>query len=60
MVMVGEPNEIADRLITFQRRLGHTRQILQMDLGGIPHREVLRSIELLGTEVAPKVRAELG
>jgi alkanesulfonate monooxygenase SsuD/methylene tetrahydromethanopterin reductase-like flavin-dependent oxidoreductase (luciferase family) len=60
MTMVGEPNEIADRLIAFQRELGHTRQILQMDLGGIPHREVLRSIELLGTEVAPKVRAALG
>jgi alkanesulfonate monooxygenase SsuD/methylene tetrahydromethanopterin reductase-like flavin-dependent oxidoreductase (luciferase family) len=60
MTMVGEPSEIADRLITFQHQLGHSRQILQMDLGGIPHREVLRSIELLGTSVAPKVRAELG
>jgi alkanesulfonate monooxygenase SsuD/methylene tetrahydromethanopterin reductase-like flavin-dependent oxidoreductase (luciferase family) len=60
MTMVGEPDEIADRLIGLQRQLGHTRQILQMDLGGIPHREVLRSIELLGTEVAPKVTAELG
>ena len=58
--MVGEPNEIADRLIAFQCKLGHTRQILQMDLCGISHREVLRSIELLGTEVAPKVGAELG
>jgi alkanesulfonate monooxygenase SsuD/methylene tetrahydromethanopterin reductase-like flavin-dependent oxidoreductase (luciferase family) len=59
MTMVGDPSEIADRLIAFQRVLGHSRQILQMDLGGIPHRDVLRSIELLGTEVAPKVRAEL-
>jgi len=59
MTMVGDPSEIADRLIAFQRVLGHNRQILQMDLGGIPHQEVLRSIELLGTEVAPKVRAEL-
>jgi len=25
----------------------------------MPHDEVLRSIELLGTEVAPRVRAEL-
>jgi len=60
MTMVGEPSEIADRLIAFQHELGHSRQILQMDLGGIPHREVLRSVELLGTAVAPKVRAELG
>src|SRR5262249_7037011 len=60
MTMVGEPDEIADRLIAFQRKLGHNRQTLAMDHGGIPHLEVLRSIELLGTEVAPKVRAELG
>jgi alkanesulfonate monooxygenase SsuD/methylene tetrahydromethanopterin reductase-like flavin-dependent oxidoreductase (luciferase family) len=60
MTMVGDPSEVADRLIAFHRELGHSRQILQMDLGGIPHREVLRAIELLGTEVAPKVRAELG
>jgi alkanesulfonate monooxygenase SsuD/methylene tetrahydromethanopterin reductase-like flavin-dependent oxidoreductase (luciferase family) len=60
MTMVGEPGEIAERLIAFQREMGHSRQILQMDLGGIPHREVLRAIELLGTEVAPMVRAELG
>jgi hypothetical protein len=35
------------------------RHFLQMDIGGMPHAEVLKSIELLGTEVAPKVRAEL-
>jgi len=60
MTMVGEPDEIADRLIAFQRKIGHSRQIIQMDIGGIPHRDVLRSIELLGTEVAPRVRTELG
>ena len=27
---------------------------------GMPHADVLKSIELLGTEVAPRVRAELG
>jgi hypothetical protein len=31
----------------------------QMDIGGMPHAEVLKSIELLGTGVAPQVRAEL-
>jgi hypothetical protein len=32
---------------------------MQSSLGAAPHREVLRSIELLGTEVAPIVRAEV-
>jgi hypothetical protein len=30
-----------------------------MSVGTIPHPSVLRSIELLGTEVAPVVRAEV-
>jgi hypothetical protein len=31
-----------------------------MSIGPMPHDAVLRSIELFGTEVAPRVRAELG
>ncbi|MEK8228463.1 hypothetical protein NKG05_24165 [Oerskovia sp. M15] len=31
-----------------------------MDLSGVPQKESLRAIELLGTEVAPRVRAALG
>jgi alkanesulfonate monooxygenase SsuD/methylene tetrahydromethanopterin reductase-like flavin-dependent oxidoreductase (luciferase family) len=60
MVFAGDPGEIADRLIEFQRALGHSRHIIQMDIGGIPHRDVLASIELLGTQVAPAVRTALG
>jgi hypothetical protein len=32
---------------------------MQCSLGAAPHREVLRSVELFGTEVAPVVRAEV-
>lgn len=60
LTFVGGPNEIADRLLAFHAALGHSRQIIQMDVGGIPQSHVLRSIELLGTEVLPQVRAELG
>jgi alkanesulfonate monooxygenase SsuD/methylene tetrahydromethanopterin reductase-like flavin-dependent oxidoreductase (luciferase family) len=60
MVFAGDPVEIADRIIDLHSHLGHTRHFLQMDIGGMPHLEVLTSIELLGTEVAPRVRAELG
>jgi len=31
-----------------------------MSIGSLPHQEVLRSIELFGTEVADLVRKELG
>jgi alkanesulfonate monooxygenase SsuD/methylene tetrahydromethanopterin reductase-like flavin-dependent oxidoreductase (luciferase family) len=59
MVFVGGPNEVADRILNLHQQLGHTRQILQMDVGGMPHATFLRAIELLGTEVAPQVRKEL-
>ncbi|GAA4986736.1 LLM class flavin-dependent oxidoreductase [Actinopolymorpha pittospori] len=59
MTFAGDPTEIAERIIDLHRHLGHDRQFLQMDIGGMPHRDVLTSIELLGTEVAPRVRAEL-
>jgi alkanesulfonate monooxygenase SsuD/methylene tetrahydromethanopterin reductase-like flavin-dependent oxidoreductase (luciferase family) len=60
MVFAGDPIEIADRIVDLHRHLGHDRHFLQMDIGGVPHEEVLASIELLGTEVAPRVRAEIG
>jgi alkanesulfonate monooxygenase SsuD/methylene tetrahydromethanopterin reductase-like flavin-dependent oxidoreductase (luciferase family) len=59
MVFAGDPVEIAERIVDLHRHLGHRRQFLQMDIGGMPHHDVLASIELLGTEVAPRVRAEL-
>lgn len=60
MVFAGGPEEIADRVLDLHAKLGHHRQILQMDVGGMPHGTFLRSIELLGTEVLPRVRKGLG
>ena len=46
--------------ILFQHELfGHDRFLAQMSVGTMPHEHVMRSIELLGTEVAPLVREEL-
>jgi alkanesulfonate monooxygenase SsuD/methylene tetrahydromethanopterin reductase-like flavin-dependent oxidoreductase (luciferase family) len=59
MIFAGGPSEIADRLITFHRAIGHSRHLIQMDLGPTPQRELLAAVELLGTEVAPLVRKEL-
>ncbi|MBD9727334.1 LLM class flavin-dependent oxidoreductase [Streptomyces caniscabiei] len=59
MVFVGGPDEIADRILHLHQLLGHTRQILQMDVGGMPQRDFLRGIELLGTKVLPQMHAEL-
>jgi alkanesulfonate monooxygenase SsuD/methylene tetrahydromethanopterin reductase-like flavin-dependent oxidoreductase (luciferase family) len=60
MVFTGGPDEIADRILDLHAQLGHDRQILQSDVGGMPHADFLHSIELLGTQVLPQVRKELG
>ncbi len=59
-LFVGSPEEIAERIVNLHGALGHMRQFLQMDLGGLPHRDFLKGIELLGTRVKPLVAAELG
>lgn len=59
MVFAGGPEQIADRIIHLHRLLGHSRQIFQMDVGGMPHETFLKSIELLGTQVLPRVRQAL-
>jgi hypothetical protein len=34
--------------------------MLQFSVGTLPHRQLMRSIELFGTEVAPVIRRQLG
>ena len=57
--MVGSPEQVAEKLLAQHELFGHHRVLLQFALGAVPHRDVLRAIELLGTEVAPLVRAEV-
>jgi probable LLM family oxidoreductase len=58
-VVVGDPEQVAEKILFQHELFGHQRFLMQSSLGAAPHREVLRSIELLGTQVAPMVRAEL-
>lgn len=60
MVFAGGPEQVANRIIHLHKLLGHSRQILQMDVGGMPHKLFLKSIELLGTKVLPQVRQAMG
>jgi probable LLM family oxidoreductase len=57
--LVGSPQEVVEKILFQHRIFGHDRFLLQMTVGSMPHEQVLRSIELYGTEVAPAVRAEL-
>lgn len=58
-LLVGSPQEIIDKLLTYHELYGIDRAIFQMGFGGVPQKEHLEAIELLGTEVAPVVRREV-
>jgi probable LLM family oxidoreductase len=53
---VGSPAEIADKILGLHEVFGFTRFVIQMAIGVLPHAELMRAIELFGTEVAPAVR----
>ena len=56
---VGDPAQVAQKILDQHTLFGHRRALFQMGLGTLPHAHVLRAIELLGTEVAPLVRREV-
>ncbi len=58
-LVVGSPDEVVEKILFQHELFGHQRFMAQMSVGSLPHAQVLRSLELFGTEVAPAVRAEL-
>jgi probable LLM family oxidoreductase len=56
---VGTPAEIVEKILFQYDLFGHQRLLLQLGVGTIPHVQVMRAVELLGTQVAPVVRAEI-
>jgi len=58
-LVVGSPDEVAAKILFQHELFGHDRFLAQISVGNLPHHQVLRAIELLGTEVAPVVRAEV-
>lgn len=56
---VGSPDEVAEKILFQHEIFGHERFLLQMIGGGMPHGQIMHSIELFGTRVAPQVRRAL-
>ena len=58
-LVLGSPDTVADKIVSMSRLLGLDRFMLHISVGTLPHEKVLRSIEFLGTEVAPRVRERM-
>lgn len=57
---VGNPDQIIEKILYQHEIFNHDRFLLQMSVGTMPHDKMMHAIELLGTKVAPVVRAEIG
>ena len=57
---VGSPQQIVDKIMNQRALFGNRRFLAQVDIGGLPFAKVARVIELLGTRIAPAVRAATG
>ena len=59
-LLIGDAETIAAKILYVNEVLGGLSRItFQMGVSALPHEKMLRSIELLGTRVAPIVRKEL-
>lgn len=58
-LMVGSPAEVVDKILYQYELFGNTRFLAQMTVGSLPQKDLLKSIELFGTKVAPEVRKSI-
>jgi alkanesulfonate monooxygenase SsuD/methylene tetrahydromethanopterin reductase-like flavin-dependent oxidoreductase (luciferase family) len=59
-LLIGSPDEVVEKLIRHSEALGGvSRFTFQMNAASVPHVKLMHAIELLGTRVAPALRAEL-
>lgn len=55
--LIGSPDEVAEKIARHSEALGGVSRVsFQMDMANLPHEKLMRSIELLGTRVAPALR----
>lgn len=58
-LFIGDVNQVVDKILYHQELFGLTRFLLHADVGAPSHKELMKTIELLGTKVAPAVRKAL-
>jgi probable LLM family oxidoreductase len=59
-LLIGDAETVTEKILYVNEALGGISRItFQMGVSTLPHRKMLRAIEILGTQVAPIVRKEL-
>ncbi|WP_316823533.1 Atu2307/SP_0267 family LLM class monooxygenase [Pedobacter gandavensis] len=57
-LVVGSPQQAIDKIMHQYELFKNTRFLAQLVTGSISHKQVLKTIELLGTKIAPVIRKE--
>jgi len=57
--ILGSPDQVTEKILSLHATFGHQRTMLQLAIGSVAHADIMRAIELLGTQVAPVVRREV-
>ena len=55
-LIISDANEAVDKILYLKELFGLTRFSAHMDVGGPSHGSLMKSIEIFGTKIAPKVR----
>lgn len=58
-LIIGDANEAIDKILAMEEMFGLTRFSAHMDVGGPSHKAMMKSIEIFGEKIAPKVRTAL-
>jgi len=57
-LLVGSPQEVIEKMLYEHGLFNYDRFLMHLSVGTMSHDKVMRSIELLGTKVAPVIRKE--
>jgi len=55
-LLVGSPQQVIDKILFEKELFGLERFLLHVSVGTMPHAQIMHSIELFGTQVAPVIR----
>lgn len=59
-LLIGDPDEVAEKIVHHSEALGGlSRVTFQLNASSLPHEKLMGAIQMIGTRVAPAVRARL-
>ena len=53
---IGSPQQIIEKILYQHEVFGHQRYIAQMDFGGVPFENLVKNLDLIGSEILPAIK----